>query len=80
MNDPAHSDTVNHRFLFRLLNNTMIVTEYSYRYMIGLYLEMGPDSVLVQMPTSIQKYRYHFDDAIALLKDLGVHELTLFKI
>ena len=28
---------------------------------------------------SIQKYRYHFDDAIALLKDLGVHELTLFK-
>lgn len=28
---------------------------------------------------SIKKYCYHFDDAIALLRESGVTELTLFK-
>ena len=64
--------------------NTRSMYEYNnadlYRYMIGLYLEMGGTRFSLGSDAhSIQKYRYHFDDAIALLKDLGVHELTLFK-
>ena len=64
--------------------NTRSMYEYNnadlYRYMIGLYLEMGGTRFSLGSDAhSIQKYRYHFDDAIALLKVLGVHELTLFK-
>ena len=64
--------------------NTRSMYEYNnadlYRYMIGLYLEMGGSSFsLGSDAQSIQKYRYHFDDAIALLHELGVTELTLFK-
>ena len=64
--------------------NTRSMYEYNnadlYRYMIGLYLEMGGSSFSLGSDAhSIQKYRYHFDDAIALLHELGVTELTLFK-
>ena len=64
--------------------NTRSMYEYNnadlYRYMIGLYLEMGGSSFSHGSDAhSIQKYRYHFDDAIALLHELGVTELTLFK-
>lgn len=64
--------------------NTRSMYEYNnvdlYRYMIGLYLEMGGTRFSLGSDAhSIQKYRYHFDDAIALLHDLGVHSLTLFK-
>ena len=64
--------------------NTRSMYEYNnadlYRYMIGLYLEMGGSRFSLGSDAhSIQKYRYHFDDAIALLHELGVTELTLFK-
>ena len=64
--------------------NTRSMYEYNnadlYRYMIGLYLEMGGSSFSLGSDAhSIQKYRYHFDDAIALLHELGVTEWTLFK-
>ena len=64
--------------------NTRSMYEYNnadlYRYMIGLYLEMGGSSFSLGSDAhSIQKYRYHFDDAIALLHELGVTKLTLFK-
>ena len=57
--------------------NTRSMYEYNnadlYRYMIGLYLEMGGSSFSLGSDAhSIQKYRYHFDDAIALLHELGV--------
>ncbi|TNV69933.1 PHP domain-containing protein [Trichococcus shcherbakoviae] len=64
--------------------NTRSMYEYNnadlYRYMIGLYLEMGGSRFSLGSDAhSIQKYRYHFDDAIALLHELSVTELTLFK-
>jgi histidinol-phosphatase (PHP family) len=64
--------------------NTRSMYEYKnadlYRYMIGLYLEMGGSRFSLGSDAhSIQKYRYYFDDAIALLRELGVSELTQFK-
>ncbi|PTQ81265.1 histidinol-phosphatase (PHP family) [Trichococcus patagoniensis] len=64
--------------------NTRSMYEYKnsdlYRYMVGLYLEMGGSRFSLGSDAhSIQKYRYHFDDAIALLRELGVTGLTLFK-
>ena len=64
--------------------NTRSMYEYNnadlYRYMIGLYLEMGGSSFSLGSDAhSIQKYRYHFDDAIALLHELGVTELNKIK-
>lgn len=64
--------------------NTRSMYEYKnadlYRYMIGLYLEMGGTRFSLGSDAhSIQKYRYHFEDAIALLRELGVSELTQFK-
>ena len=48
--------------------------------MIGLYLGMGGNRISLDSDThSIKKYCYHFDDAIALLRESGVTELTLFK-
>lgn len=64
--------------------NTRSMYEYKnadlYRYMIGLYLEMGGTRFSLGSDAhSIKKYRYHFEDAITLLRELGVNELTLFK-
>lgn len=64
--------------------NTRSMYEYNnadlYRYMIGLYLEMGGTRFSLGSDAhSIQKYRYHFDDAIALLRELGVSGLIQFK-
>jgi histidinol-phosphatase (PHP family) len=64
--------------------NTRSMYEYKnadlYRYMIGLYLEMGGSRFSLGSDAhSIKKYRYHFDDAIALLRELGVTGLTQFK-
>lgn len=64
--------------------NTRSMYEYNnadlYRYMIGLYLEMGGTRFSLGSDAhSIKKYRYHFDDAIALLRELGVNDLTQFK-
>ena len=64
--------------------NTRSMYEYKnadlYRYVIGLYLEMGGSRFSLGSDAhSIQKYRYHFDDAIALLRELGVSGLTHFK-
>ena len=64
--------------------NTRSMYEYNnvelYRYLIGLYLEMGGNRFSIGSDAhSIQKYRYHFDDAVALLRELGVTELTLYK-
>lgn len=64
--------------------NTRSMYEYKnadlYRYMIGLYIEMGGTRFSLGSDAhSIEKYRYHFNDAIALLRELGVNELTLFK-
>ncbi|WP_319466366.1 histidinol-phosphatase HisJ family protein [uncultured Trichococcus sp.] len=64
--------------------NTRSMYEYKnadlYRYMIGLYLEMGGTRFSLGSDAhSVQKYRYHFDDALALLRELGVSELTLFN-
>lgn len=64
--------------------NTRSMYEYKnadlYRYIIGLYLEMGGTRFSLGSDAhSIDKYRYHFDDAIALLRELGVSDLTQFK-
>lgn len=64
--------------------NTRSMYEYNnvelYRYMVGLYLGMGGTRFSLGSDThSIKKYCYHFDDAIALLRESGVTELTLFK-
>lgn len=64
--------------------NTRSMYEYQnadlYRYLIGLYLEMGGTRFSLGSDAhSIHKYRYHFDDAIALLREFGVTGLTQFK-
>ncbi|SFF11742.1 PHP domain-containing protein [Trichococcus pasteurii] len=64
--------------------NTRSMYEYKnadlYRYMIGLYLEMGGTRFSLGSDAhSIKKYRYHFNDAIALLREFGVTGLTQFK-
>jgi len=64
--------------------NTRSMYEYNnvdlYRYMIGLYLKMGGTHFSLGSDAhSIKKYRYHFDDAIALLRESGVTGLTQFK-
>lgn len=64
--------------------NTRSMFEYNnadlYRYMIELYIEMGGTRFSLGSDAhSIKKYRYRFNDAIALLRELGVNELTLFK-
>ncbi|CZR08957.1 PHP domain-containing protein [Trichococcus collinsii] len=64
--------------------NTRSMYEYQnadlYRYLIGLYIEMGGTRFSIGSDAhSIHKYRYHFDDAIALLREFGVTGLTQFK-
>lgn len=51
-----------------------------YNYMIDLYLELGGNRFSLGSDChSINQYRYHFDDAIDLLKEKGVNKVIQFE-
>ncbi|APZ48243.1 hypothetical protein BW721_00245 [Jeotgalibaca sp. PTS2502] len=64
--------------------NTRSMYDYGnidlYRYMIQLYLSVGGRRFSLGSDAhSTAKYRYRFDDAIQLLKEMNVHEVVQFK-
>jgi len=64
--------------------NTRSMYEYEnvelYRYIIGLYLEEGGEKFSIGSDAhSIEQYRYHFDDAVQLLKEFEVTRVVQFK-
>lgn len=64
--------------------NTRSMYEYEnvklYRYMIDLYLSEGGEKFSIGSDAhSTKKYRYHFEDAIQLLKEFGVTQVVQFK-
>lgn len=64
--------------------NTRSMYEYGnvelYRYVIGLYQEMGGTRFSLGSDAhSTVKYRYHFEDAVQLLKEMGVTSVVQFQ-
>jgi len=64
--------------------NTRSMYDYNnfdlYNYMIDLYLSLGGNRFSLGSDChSINQYRYHFDDAVELLKGKGVTDVIQFK-
>ena len=64
--------------------NTRSMYEYNnediYRYVIGLYQSLGGSRFSLGSDAhSVKKYRYHFEDAVQLLKEMGITEVVQFK-
>lgn len=64
--------------------NTRSMYEYCnadiYRYVISLYQSLGGSRFSLGSDAhSVAKYRYHFEDAVLLLKEMNVMEVVQFK-